>query len=479
MSNIHIMSFIRYQKFGNKEYAYEITAYWDKKKKVCRQKSKYLGAVVDKKKKLFEKKSLMAKPENLIVDFGDTYAVHQVLKETGFNQMLEDAFTDFSEELLALVHYRLCYGAAMMYAQRWFEGSYSRLQFKTANLSSQRISEMLDQLGDERQQRLFFKRYLQTFSGSKNGIIIDATSLPNQIHMPMTEWGRSGEEIDKQVRFLLVVDKQTSAPMYFRILPGNIIDVSTLKNTIDELQKYGIKDTFIYSDAGFFSEDNILDMYQNNINFLTRLPATRTIYRDLILNEVKGLESAEYGVRYGKRGLLVKQKKIVLFGHRAFAYIILDPKRKGKEMDRLLVENIDEKDQNKDALEYEILRRGVMILISSFDIPRADVVPMYYVRQTAEMLFGFSKDDLGILPLRVHNEARMQGFLLLQFLSLVAFTQIKNKLGNEYTVEDALLTLRNLKAKVFDADLIVGELTREQKEITKKLGVIVSKNSGI
>jgi len=145
----------------------------------------------------------------------------------------------------------------------------------------------------------------------------------------------------------------------------------------------------------------------------------------------------------------------------------------------LLVENIDEKDQNKEALEYEILRRGVMILVSSFEIPRADVVPMYYVRQTAEMLFGFSKDDLGILPLRVHSEERMQGFLLLQFLSLIAFTQMKNKLGNEHTVEEALLTLRNLKAKVFDADLIVGELTREQKEITKKLGVIVSKNPGI
>ena len=479
MSNIDIMSFIRYQKFGNAEYAYEITAYWDKEKKACRQKSRYLGVVIDKEKKLFEKKSLMTKPEKLIVDFGDTYALHHLLQETGFNQMLEKIFPDLYEELLALVHYRLCYGAAMMYAQRWFEGSYSRFQFKTASLSSQRISEIFYRLGEETRQRNFFNEYLTSFSGSKNGIIIDATSLPNQIHMPMTEWGRSGEEIDKQVRFLLVVDKQTSAPMYFRTLPGNIIDVSALRNTIDELQKYGVRDTFIYSDAGFFSEDNVLEMYQNNINFLTRLPATRTIYKDLILQEVKGLESAEYAVRYGKRGLLVKQKEIELFGRKAFVYIILDPKRKGKEMDRLLVENIDEKDQNKEALEYEILRRGVMILVSSFEIPRADVVPMYYVRQTAEMLFGFSKDDLGILPLRVHSEERMQGFLLLQFLSLIAFTQMKNKLGNEHTVEEALLTLRNLKAKVFDADLIVGELTREQKEITKKLGVIVSKNPGI
>ena len=473
------MSFIRYQKYGNQEYAYEITAYWDKVRKTCRQKSKYLGVVIDKKKKLFEKKTQMTKPEKLIVDFGDSYVLHQVLQETGFNQLLEKSFSGISEDILALVHYRLCYGGAMMYAHRWFECSFSHLQFKNANLSSQRISDILNQLGDEPQQRLFFKQYTPTFSGSKQGIIIDATSLPNQIHMPMTAWGCSGEEIDKQVRFLLVVDKQTSAPMYFRTLPGNIIDVSTLQNTIEELKKYGVKETYVYSDAGFFSEENIRGMYQNNINFLTRLPATRTIYRELILKEVPGIECAEYAVRYGKRGLLVKQKEIELFGRKAFAYIVLDPKRKGREMNRLLIQNLDEKDKNRETLGYEMLRRGVMILVSSFEIPRVDIVPTYYVRQTVEMLFGFSKDDLGLLPLRVHGEQRMQGVLLLQFMTLIAFGRMRNKLGTEYTVEEALLSLRNLKAKVYDSGLIVGELTKEQKEITKKLGVIVSKNLGI
>jgi len=45
------MSFIRYKKFGNKEYAYEITAYWDKEQKKSRQSPKYLGVVIDKEQK--------------------------------------------------------------------------------------------------------------------------------------------------------------------------------------------------------------------------------------------------------------------------------------------------------------------------------------------------------------------------------------------------------------------------------------------
>jgi len=172
------------------------------------------------------------------------------------------------------------------------------------------------------------------------------------------------------------------------------------------------------------------------------------------------------------------QKEIDLFGRKAYAHIVMDPKRKGREMDRFLTENLDERGKNE-TIEYEFLRTGVMILVSSFPLAREEVVPAYYVRQTAEMLFGFSKDDLRILPLRVHNESRVRGFLMLQFLSLIAFTQLKSKLGKEYIVEEALLAFRNLKAKVFDKELLVSEMTREQKDIASKLGVIVSKSSGI
>jgi transposase len=120
-----------------------------------------------------------------------------------------------------------------------------------------------------------------------------------------------------------------------------------------------------------------------------------------------------------------------------------------------------------------------MILVSSLQFPKEDVVPAYYTRQMAEMLFGFSKDDLGILPLRVHSELALSGFLFMQFITLIAFMQLKKSLDKEYTVEEALLNLRNLKCKVYDTEVVVGELTKQQKEIAEKLGIMVPKNLGI
>ncbi len=473
------MSFVRYKIFGKKEYAYEIVSYWDKKKQKPFQKTKYLGIVVDKKKKIYERK-IRKKPENLILDFGDTYVLHKFLEDSKIEKLLSKSFAEYKEFLFALLSYRICHGSAMRFAQSWFEGNYARILYKNASVSSQRISDFLEYLGDEKLQREFFSEYISSFCNAKNGIIIDGTSLPNQIHMPLTAWGLSGEEIDKQIRFLLMVDKESTNPLFFRALPGNILDVSTISNTLDELKKYGVNESFVYLDAGFFSEENIQEFYEKHIQFITRLPSLRILYKQLIAEELHNIESVSHAVRYGERGLFVKQKEIDLFGHKAYAHIVLDPERKGRETKKFLRNIINEKQQNNEKeLAYTLKTRGIMILISSFPLDKKEVVPTYYIRQTAEMLFGFSKDDLNILPLRVHNERTLRGFLFLQFLALVTFIMLKKKIGHKHTVEEIMLTMRNLKCKVYDTEIIPQEMTKQQKQIADIFNILMPKNLGI
>ena len=473
------MTFIRYKTFGKQEYAYQIKSYWDSKTQKPKQKTVYLGVVVDKSKKIFEKRLSLPKQEKLILDFGDSYFIKEFFEKVKFSKLIEEVFGDEKNFFLSLINYRLCYPSAMRFSKTWFEGNYAKICYPTVDLSSQRISDFLKFLGDENLQRKFFKQYIPSYVESNEGIIIDATSLPNQIHMPITQWGLSGEEIDKQIRFLLVVDKKNSMPLFFRYFSGNIVDVSTLKNTIKEIQKFGIKENYVYMDAGFFSEDNILELYEQKINFLTRLPSLRTIYKELITSEVKNIERYENAVQYGKRALFIKQKKINLFGKDAFAYIVLDPERKGREMKNFLLQNIKNTENSVEELEYDMMKRGIMILVSSFNLKNEDVVPAYYVRQTAEKLFGFSKDDLNLLPLRIHSEEALRGFLFMQFVTLIAFVHIKNKLGKEHNVEEILLKLRNLKCKVYDDEIIICEPNKQQKEILQKLDILMPKKLGI
>ncbi|HIC90530.1 MAG TPA: transposase, partial [Syntrophaceae bacterium] len=110
-------------------------------------------------------------------------------------------------------------------------------------------------------------------------------------------------------------------PLFFRYMPGSIVDVSSLKTTINELRKHGVTKNFIILDAGFFSEDNIRELYREEIPFLIRLPALRKLYK-LVVEESREIESYRNAVRYGKRVLFIKKREVELFGNKAYAYIV-------------------------------------------------------------------------------------------------------------------------------------------------------------
>jgi len=470
------VTFIRYKRFGKKEYAFQVKSYWDPVLKRSRQKTKYLGEVIDKRKKLFRKKE-KRRDEKLILDFGDCYLLHEFLKRGKMARLLEEVFGKDSLTMLALVCYRLCQPSAIRYARLWYEGNIARVLFKDLDLASQRISELLERIGDERALREFFRAYVASFVAVREGVIIDTTALPNRIHLPFSAWGYGDSDIEKQVRFLFVVDRKLSLPIFFRYLPGNVVDVSSLRVTMAELEKLGVRSGFVLVDAGFFSKDNIKDLYGVEIDFLTRLPATTKLYEDLIKTKTDDLERFRYAVKYGKRALFIKRLKVDLFGRRAYAHLILDPERKGRELRDLLVEVLDDAGADS-GIEYAMKRKGLMILLSSFKIPKWEVVPLYYMKQTIERLFGFLKDDLKLVPLRVHSEETLRGLLLLSFVALVTFVLLKRELA-DYTVEEALMMMRNLKCKVYDDEIIVNELTREQRELTEKLDILVPKSTGI
>lgn len=477
------MTFIRYKKDGNKVYAYEITSYWDKKKKQPRQKINYLGVVINKEKKIFEKPRIRVMKDNGIVDFGDGFFIKEFLKEyknfSVFNKLLTKNQKD---TLFTLLSYKIINPSAMRLAKIWFYGNVVRFFYKNAKITSQRISEFLKVIGDEKLQQKFFKKYIRKIA-SDEGIILDITALPNRIKHPFTNQGYHDKKIDKQIKLSLVVDRKKHLPLFFNFIPGNIADVSSLRTTFEEIKRLGIKGSLAIMDAGFFSRGNVMDMCEKKIDFLIRLPKITKKYKDLIMDETDDIETIKYGVKYGKRALLIKEKETKLFDDFKkdfFFYIILDPNKRGRDMNTLLFNVIGEKNKTiKKEIEYEIKNNGIMILVSSVKIKTDEVISLYYSRQIAEMMFGFSKSDSKLLPLRVHKNNTLRGYLFLMFLSLITFIEIKKKLDDDYTVEECLMILRNLKAKVYEKDLVVSDITKVQKELFNKFKILVPKTLGI
>ena len=65
------------------------------------------------------------------------------------------------------------------------------------------------------------------------------------------------------------------------------------------------------------------------------------------------------------------------------------------------------------------------------------------------------------------------------FISMIVFILIRQKLQPKITVEQALLVLRNLKAKVYEKDIVPLELSKKSKDIFKYLNITMPTNWGI
>ena len=494
-------SFIHTITNNGAEYAYIYTP-----RKVNGKKDNdpvYLGRVIDKEKGVFRNRkrglftydlergygdvkagdyvdALMYAPnqERLILDFGDAYCLYSVLHTCDLDDLIRATLPKQEDTLMSLLGYKLLEGASNRYAEDWWEGSYARILFPNAKLRSQRISEFYKLLGEEAVHRNFFNRYLRLFCHNQQaGVLIDSTGMPNDIHFSLTAINTHNGVTSNETRLILVVDRESKMPLYFRYNAGNIVDVTTLRSTIAELGAFGVNIDYAIVDAGYYCENNVRSLYGDDtgdkaIPFLTRIGPNLKLYKQLASEHVDDLVGAEYMLMQRNRLLSVKRVEIDLFGHMAYAYVAIDHARREEEIYKYVRSSLCSKDVSREEMNAAIKAKGVFILLSSEKIETEEVMPLYYTRQTVEQIFDVSKNNADLLPLRVHSEETFRGHLMLSFIATVAILSINQLLKDTvYNAEGAFLILGNQKCKVFDDRILPKEPNRKMNDIYKKLSI--------
>jgi transposase len=275
----------------------------------------------------------------------------------------------------------------------------------------------------------------------------------------------------------MVIDRITHLPLYFRLVDGNIVDVSTLTTTYSLMSKFGVNPSMLLMDAGYYSEKNIRALFQSHTSFLTRLPAGRALYKNLIGQTNATLETLGNIVVYNKRSLYVQKVKTDVCGYIGFAYVCCDIKQRGQKMDKYIQEAKEDKLADADIAE-RIPYIGKFVMISDKEIDSAELLPLYYTRQVAENTFGFIKSSLNLLPLRVHSIENLRGYMFLSYLALLLSVEVQNNLKGVCTLKEALAIGHNQFCEVFGNDVIPLEPNKRLKEIYKCLGIVVVNSSG-
>ena len=449
----------------------------------------YLGRLIDREKGVYRNRergtfiynneegaiepTQPAAKEKLILDFGDSYILDELLSRTGFKDIMTRVFSFDKDTVMSMLFYRVLCGGASRYAQTYWEGSYTRLLFPLASVESQRVSEFYKKVGDESYHREFFKAYISHIRPEVgSGVLVDSTGLPNDIRIPITAVNTHDGVTSNEARLILVVDRKSGLPLYFRYVAGNIVDVSTLASTLAELDCSGIDVDYAIVDAGYYSEKNVREMQGAMIAFVTRLKPNLKLYKALVVAHAPDIGASKYLVKYQSRFLHIKPVEIPLFGRTGYAYICQDDDLKHIQEKDYYMDVYGEEGITSEAMDDAVNKMGIFILVSSENILPQDLLPLYYTRQTVEQIFDIGKNNVDLIPLRVHSVEAFRGHLLMSFIASYVYILVNRYFAKtDKCAIGVFRAMRNQKCKVYDETIVPQEPNKAMNDIYETLRI--------
>lgn len=509
------MSFIRYKKTKSGLYAYKVTSYWDPEKKTTRQKTEYLGKATEEG---IKKVRTSPMPPKYALNYGDVMALLEIVDQTHLLQTLYDNYHQREADLLSsLAIYRILKGSSFSAFKTWYETTYLTERLEINNPSSQNISRILSDIGsDEGSLQRFFYKWCQ-IHGEDSSLVYDITSFSSYSSLiELLEYGynRDGENLP-QINLGLVASMDSRLPLFYRIYPGSINDVTTLKNLIVFASSMGISDTLFIMDRGFYSQTNIHELCDSGLKFVIPMPFSTRVAQNIISATNKMISSPENARSFNDKIIYVLSGDVEIGTHKIPYYLYYDEERRAREVNsfyRRLIgieeklngrpirdwENADSvvsdvagvlkncfswkiksgriylKRKNK-AISRYVNRMGKLILLHNSELSWDEALSYTKSRDVVERMFRIVKNDLSGLPLRVHKEDTLRGYLFVIFLSLVIYFELLNRmkdsdLQKKYSVETLLIELGKLRmVKLLNEDEMLTEITKKQRNIIKKM----------
>ena len=450
----------------------------------------YLGKVVDREKRIFWTKergyysfnptdqsfsevpqedvppafvepNKRKRPANVIVDFGDSYFLDQLIKGMGYDQVLDTIEYQNRDSLRAALSYYTLEADANSHAESWCRQNFASFLYPKANLASQRFSTMLASIGRAENIRNFLLAHIQYLSniyGDDLCVLIDSSGMENNCSLPVTNFSNHNGEVKLEFRLIVIVQKSTGIPLFYECIPGNVIDSSTLKRILVLLEKFGCHVEYCITDAGYLCPTNMERLVFSGTDFMSRLNPMFTLYKDALDKHFNELQDQTNVVRYKNRFVhIVKIPSVIatdkVTGEKkiGFIYLCKDIQSAHSKGDHLLTSKID----NMTVDEYfEAQNRfGVFAIVTTRDLPSAEVLPEYYVRQYAEQYFDYGKNYAKFLPIRQHNMETLSGHLLLAFIASFLIIVVKNRLA-----------IQDLRYVAIPPKLVMQECSGETQE---------------
>jgi len=524
----------RTQIINEVEYVYEDQPYWDSKKQCGSHKRNYIGKNVDglfvpnKKYGLQQElealkteiKSGSTSKEVCTRDFyGATYLLDAISSKLGIVDDLEVCFHDDYKKILSLAYFLVLEGHNPMYRfSRW---SKSHRHPYGQDIPSQRISELFSRI-DESGKMTFFRKQVKRRL-EKEYLAYDTTSISSYSQtIKQVKYGNNKEHDSlPQINLALLFGESSGLPVYYRKLPGNIVDVKTIQHLLKELDFLAIKKANLVMDRGFYSETNINELYRHHHKFLIAAKTSLRFVQQKLDEIREGFASRRYyrsntnlyiqsfTMDWDYTEIKPRSGEVIKDKRRIYAHFYYNEQRAtddkirfNKLLDAIEHELLEERripeheklydkyyevtktpikgvriEPKQDAIDKAIKDCGYFVLLSNGIKDPVEAITIYRAKDMIEKAFGNLKERLNMRRESVASEESLEGKLFVQFIALIFMSYIKKAMDEgglfkNYTMQELIDELDVIESyKSTGKRPHLGEITEKQKKLYAAMSI--------
>lgn len=470
-----------------KYYLYECTSFYDKEKKKSRKKTgAYLGVITEDKGLVPPRKKLVEIEEKELQDqvAKDAIPVCEAkvgkVQEYGLSAFISGQCAELSANLkavfpstwnriLAMAYCRLRNQSPLKYIQEDFSDSHLSQTLGISGLSARSLTDFLKSLGKNRDSMLSFMR---RYAGVGGNILFDGTDILSASvkmdfpRMSKTKLGGFAEAINLMMAF----STRQMLPVYYRILPGNVKDISSFLTSLDE---FGDKDITAVGDKGFFSRSNVEALEERGINYIIAL---RRSHAGIDYSVFDGHKADGH---FFYAGRLIKYSRQTIDGRTVFLYY--DAKHAAEEETDYLRRVDDEKYEKYTMQTYYAKSNqfGTIALVISGEINARKAFDDYKSRCEVEQEIDVLKTDLDALTSYMQDNDRLEGWMFVNFIALHIFYMVRKKLVDNNLCEkmsarEAIRILCRHRIVKLDERWQLAEASRKDRDQLIALGVPIT-----
>lgn len=467
-------------------YLYGVKSVYDKKLKRSRKVSLgILGSInqhgfvpsdkqelKDRCKKSYHSKVVFAR------EYGYAKWMMGVLENEGILAALKMHFPELWQFVVMMTYCRTAHKSPLKNIPFfWEQSAMADLINWKQKIIDQKISDDLFALGSMQEA---IHSFLKSKDKGRKTVLIDATDIVLQSEKINLAQKGYNSNMDFQLQFVLLYlyDASSLQPLYYRLLPGNIREISAMQNTI---RMSGMDQCVYIADKGFFSESNIAELERLGMQYI--IPLRRNNER-IPYHALNDIEQSDNYFEFGKRFIFFAD---TLKEQGRSINLFLDGKLKEYEKTDYLsrIRSLPE-NYSKPSFNHKVKAMGTLALQHNTELSPEEVYHEYKNRGEIEQFFDHLKNTLNASSSNMQREESLNGWMFINHLSMQVIYKLyqilkntplnkKQTLNHKYSINDSIEHLKSIKQIQFNQkETIIAEVNKSTKTLLEKMKISIT-----